>query len=286
MSAPPELRALAEDVFGAVSTARFVSVGSLMAYAGPDGLTLELLDAWCQAGLFKRATVQHDPLKPETIEYLALTTEGARTLEAATGHAAVGITPVRLKRSSQKRTHDLLVGEVALAVIALAKERRIELLGVETDDKKLAHVIHVAEVGKEPERIVLQPDALIVTKGICAKEALLVEVDRGTTAPKRMQIRYRGYLAWHRSDGPQRHFGTKALRVLTLVPNDARLERLHQAALEANDGRRSGFLVFGLLDDFTVCTAERLLEASVRPLGSKPTDRVPALSSKAARAAA
>ena len=37
-------------------------------------------------------------------------------------------------------------------------------------------------------------------------------------------------------------------------------------------------VAFGLLDDFTVCTAERFLERSVRPLGSAATERVPVLS--------
>jgi hypothetical protein len=279
MGAPPELRALAEDVFTSVGRARFVSTASLMQYAGPDGLTRELLDAWCKVGLLHRAAVQPDPLKPDAIEYLALTTEGARTIEAATGRAATGMTPARLKRSSQKRAHDLFVGELALAVIALAKDGRVDLVGVETDDRKLANAIYLASPGKAPERIVLQPDALVVTNGPRGKEALLVEVDRGSIAPGKMQDRYRGYLAWHRSDGPQRHYGIKALRVLTLVPTMARLERLHRAALEANGDKRSGFLAFGLQSDVTVATAERLLGPIVRPLGADANVLVPAFSS-------
>lgn len=279
MNTPPDLRAMAEDVFGAIAKARFVSVGSVMAYAGPDGLTLELLDTWRRAGLLHRGAVQPDPLQPDSVEYVALTTLGARTLAAAMGAAVRGMTPARLKRSSQKRAHDLGIGEFTLAVLALAKAYRIDLVGVETDDKRLATVVHLADIGKPAERIVLQADTLVVTRGRLGSEAVLVEIDRGTTAPQRMQTRYRGYLAWQRTDGPSRHFGIKALRVLTLVPDQARLDRLHAAALEANGGRRSGFLAFGLLDDFTVCTAERLLEPSVRSLGDDFTDRIHVLSS-------
>jgi hypothetical protein len=170
--------------------------------------------------------------------------------------------------------HDLLVGEAALSVIALAKEGAIQLVGVETDDRKLATVVHVADLGKEPERIVLQPDALIVTVGQRGNEALLLEIDRGTTAPVRMQTRYRGMLAWQREGGPVRTFGTKSLRVVTLVPTTARLERLRQAALQANGGRRTGFLLFGLLDNYTVFTRERWLESSALPVGDDETSRV------------
>jgi hypothetical protein len=157
---------------------------------------------------------------------------------------------------------------------------------VETDDRKLARAVHVVDPGQEPERIVLQPDGLIVTKGPIGHEALLVEVDRSTTAPKRMQLRYKGYLAWQKARGPVNDFGIGALRVLTLVPSEARLEKLHAAALEANRGQRSGFLTFGLLDDFTVGTAERLLELVARPLGGEPGQRVRLISPVARSAAA
>jgi hypothetical protein len=277
LNTPPELLRLAEDMLATVARVRFVSIASLMAYGGPDGLTPDLIDVWCKTGLLERGLVHPDPLRPEQIQYVSLTTAGARALYAATGRHVEGITPARLRRSSQKRMHDTLCGEVALSAISLAKDGAIELVGVETDDRKLATVVHVAEPGKEPERIVLQPDALIVTRGTRGSEALLVEVDRGTTAPKRMQTRYRGHLAWHAEGGPLRDFGTRSLRVLTLVPTQARLERLHAAALEASGGRRTGFLLFGLLDDYTVFTRERWLERSARPVGDDASRRVPLL---------
>jgi hypothetical protein len=185
LNTPPEIRALAEDVLKTVATCRFASVGSLMAYGGPNGLTLEMLDAWCRAGLLYRGTVQPDPLRPLQIEYVALTPHGAKALYAATGRHVEGVSTARLKRSSQKRHHDLMTGEVALAVTSLAKDGLVDLAGVEVDDHQLANVVHIVEVGREPERVVLQPDALIVTKDRAGPAALLVEVDRGTIAPKK-----------------------------------------------------------------------------------------------------
>jgi hypothetical protein len=131
---------------------------------------------------------------------------------------------------------------------------------------------------REPERIVLQPDMLIVTRGPRGNEALLIEVDRSTAAPKRMGTRYRGHVAWHAEDGPLREFGTRSLRVLTLVPTFARLERLHAAALEATGERRTGFLLFGLLDDYTIFTRGRWLERSARPVNDDSSARVQLLS--------
>jgi hypothetical protein len=282
---PPELRALAEDVLTTVSRVRFVTVSSLMAYAGPDGLSLDLLDVWCRAGLLHRGLVRPDPLRADEIQYLALTTAGARALYAVSGRRVEGTTSARLRRSSQKRMHDVLVGETTLAVLALGKEGRVDVVGIETDDRKMATVVHVSELGKEPERIVLQPDALIVTEGPRGREALLVEVDRSTTAPQRMQIRYRGYLAWHREGGPERDFGVRGLRVVTLVPTESRLMTLHDAALDANAARISKFLVFGLLEDFSIFTAERWLECAARSLGDTAGPRVPLLSPTRSEAA-
>lgn len=281
LNTPPELQKLAAEVLTAVGRCRFVSTGSLMAFAGPHGLSLDVLDAWVHVGLLSRGRVCPDPLRPQEIEYVALTTVGARALHSTVGTKVDGIAPARLRRSSQKRAHDVFVGEVALAAMALARDGAIELVGVETDDRKLANVVHLFAVGQEPERIVLQPDAMLVTEGAIGKEALLVEVDRGTTAPKRMGVRYRGYLHWQRDGGPFKAFGIKALRVLTLVPSEPRLEQLHAAAFEANDSQRSGFLVFGLQDSASVCTAERLLDPIWRQLGSEPTARSRCLSPRA-----
>lgn len=274
LNTPPELRQLAEAVLTAVARSRFVSVSSVMAFGGPSGLTLEMLDAWCRSGLLHRSSVRMDPVRAEEIEYVALTTTGTRALYGATGMRFEGISAARLRRSSQKRAHDVWTGEVALAAIALAREGLIELVGVETDDRKLVSVVHLAELGSEPERTVLQPDAMIITEGPIGKEALLVEVDRGTTAPKRMGVRYRGYLGWQREGGPFKSFGIKALRVVTLVPNEARLEHLHRAAVEATNSERSRFLLFALQDVATVCTAEQLLAPVARTLGGEPTHRV------------
>ena len=76
--APPELRPLAVATLKAIATARFASRMSLMAIAGPDGLTPDLLAVWTKAGLLHEGTVQLDPLSPITTTWYALTTAGAR----------------------------------------------------------------------------------------------------------------------------------------------------------------------------------------------------------------
>jgi hypothetical protein len=98
-----------------------------------------------------------------------------------------------------------------------------------------------------------------------------------------MMRRYRGYLAWSKDGGPMRDISIKALRVLTVASSEARMKTLMEAALEANHGKPSGFLLFALQDHLTVCTAEWWLGPVARALGTVPDSRVPLLPERDAR---
>ncbi len=266
--APPELRALAEEVFAALALVRFASVESLRAFAGPIGLTSELLDRWIKAGYLLVASVVSDVITGASEPYVCLTRSGARTLAQATGARAEGISSTRLRRSSQKRLHELGVADLALAVLSLARIGRIDLQGIETDDRKIA-TSTVLHDRKGPKRIALQADLLVVTRGDRGPSALLVEIDRGTISVAKMAERYAGYLSWQREGGPERDFSVKAMRVLTVAPDEKRAGKLHDAALEANGGNRSGFLLFATKADASVAGSQSLVDPVARPLGGQ-----------------
>lgn len=263
---PPDLRPLAKDVFMALATARFASVASLMAFAGPLGLTCDILDAWIAAGLLAHRVVQVDALARTDAAYVTLTTKGARELFAAEEIRVDGVSSPRLKRSSQKRSHDLAVGDVALALLALARDRGIDLVGVEADDNKIA--TSVVELGIPCRPVALKADLYALLRRSSGPLGLLFEVDRGTIAPKKMRDRYAAYLAWAKRGGPEKDFGVKAMRVVTVAPDLRRLEKLHAAALEGSDGKRSGFLVFLKQADVTATEPERLMAPVARSLGT------------------
>ncbi len=263
--APPELRPLAVATLTAIATARFASRMSLMALAGPEGLTPDLLEVWTKAGLLHAGSVQLDPLSPITTIWYALTSVGARELGLVTMGTVKGISTARLRRSGRKLAHDVLVGECVLAVRALAKVGAIDLMGVEADDAKLT--MSTVIPGPPPVRVPLRPDALSMARTERGPSALLVEVDRGTISRDRMKQKYAGFLAWHAQGGPDRDWNVRALRILTVVPSEARMNALHDAALAANHGRRSGLLLFALQRDVAAYHAERLLGPIARPLG-------------------
>jgi hypothetical protein len=276
--APPDDRASAECALSHLGRVRYLTSASLLALAGPQGLRAELVDDWVKAGLVYRGTITTDLIAGQVQEYVALTTLGAKLLYAATGEAVGGVSNAALRRSSQKRLHDLSVGEVAAAFLALEDDRRIRLLGVEVDDRKIGTSTVLVAPGRAPERVPLVPDALVVLEMKNGPSAILVEVDMGTIAPKRMEHKYAAYLSWQRDHGPERDFAIRALRVVTLTTNEARLTKLQAAALHANHGQRSGFLLFGLLDDVNVCNAEKIFGPVVHQLGAPQAHRVPLFS--------
>ena len=267
--APPSLRALATMVFKALAKARFAKVESLVAFAGPLGVDIGHIVAWVASGLLHRAAVELDAVTGEKTSYLAVTPKGAKELVGVETAEVEGVSAARLRRSSQKRLHDVGVGEVALAVMAAHRDGLLDLAVVETDDKRFATSAVLAEPGKAPKRIALQADLFVAYRRGDELAAILVEVDRGTISVQKMTEKYQGYLAWRRDGGPQRDFGLKAVRVVTVVPNDARLEKLHAAALAANAGKKSGFLAFVLESDVTVRQPERLFEPVARRLGDE-----------------
>lgn len=275
--AAPLDRAAAEFALTCLARVRFLSEASLLALAGPRGLRPELIHDWAKVGLVHRGTVTTDALAGHEVTYLALTTRGAQTLQAVTGERVTGVPAGTLKRTA-KRAHNLCVGEVAATFIGLEEERRVRLLGVEVDDRRIgtSTVVTAPETG--PARVPLQPDAFIVIENDAGPTGILVEVDMGTTSVSRMARKYDAYLRWMRQSGPVVDYAMKALRVVTLTTTETRARRLHDAALEVNYGQRSGFLLFGLISDVNVCSAEKVFGPVVRQLGAEPNHRVPLFS--------
>jgi len=274
----PGDRPVAEYAFRVLAQCRFVTRGSFLAALGPLGLLPEQIDDWVRAGLLFEGPVRVDPLSTgDSAPYLALTSAGARALAAATGRRVEASTPATLRKPNQKRGHDVWVGEIALSALTLGREGQIDLVGVECDDHRISFSVTFAHPGEAPEQLTLRPDAYVLVRSSMGPVGFLVEVDRGTVSVKTMARRYAGYLAWQRGGGPVRDFSVKALRVLTVVPSEARLQALHDAALEASHGKPSGFLLFALQDHLSVVTAERWFGPVARGLGTNPESRMPLL---------
>jgi len=277
LNVDPDERSVATYALSVLARCRYVTQASFMAAMGPLGMGRDLVDDWVKSDIVFQGTVRLDHLKSDESTYLALTRRGAQALAAATGIHVEGRSLPQLKRPCQKRGHDVCTGELALSVMTLAKDGFVDLVGVETDDKKLAFSTIIDEPDAAPEHVTLRPDAMIAVKSVYGAVAYLIETDRGTVQLKTMMRRYRAYLAWSKDGGPFRDFSIKALRVLTVASSDVRMKALMAAALEANHAKPSGFLVFALQDELVISTCEWWLGPVARALGTVPESRIPLL---------
>lgn len=134
-------------------------------------------------------------------------------------------------RGGRKVAHDAGLGDAMLAVLALGRAKKVDVRAVETDDGVLGSSVAFLRADGHAVRTPLQPDAYVLTSDERGPRGLLVEYDRATTSVARMRDKYEAYAAWREGGGPERTFQVKAMRVLTIVPDEPRLARLHDAAL-------------------------------------------------------
>lgn len=187
----------------------------------------------------------------------ALTRGGARLLAASTGQLVPRVPNPR--KSLYMLAHELVRNELGIVFERLHRDGVLRLLRWETARAKIADVVQIVDHGRIV-RVPLVADALAVVEAGGKPSALLVEVDMGTVSIARMRTKYAGYLSWWKSGGPARRFGLKSLRVVTIAPNENRLTRLREAAMEATEGRSGGLLWFGEQANVDVDRQGRLLD--------------------------
>ena len=262
---PEPERSGAVETLTALLRARLAFRDDLLAYGAPLGFGEELLRTWIATGLVQFGSSIIDAARGTTAEVIAPPVKGARELANATGRAWKGVSSSRFRRSGRKLAHDATVGQVALAVLAAARAESLELRGIETDDHALAQSAFVNDGRGHPKRVPLQADAYVLTSDGQTLRGLLVEVDRGTTSANRLAEKFAAYENWNRHGGPERAFGIKAMRVVTLVPDVRRLQRLSEVALGAI-GRPSAMFLFALHSDVTPREPERLMAPIAKTL--------------------
>lgn len=188
------------------------------------------------------------------------------------GYRAVGESRVHpVRRSSLTVAHDVLRNDLGVVLELLDRRGLLRLLEWQTARSHLADAVWLLE-RNHAVRVPLVADALAVVDAGDGPSTLLVETDRGTVTEKRMALRYRGYQSWWQDGGPLRRFGSKRLRVLTLVPDEPRLDRLRIEALRATGGRGSGLFWFAVQAVADVRQPQSLLEVMWRT--AQPDDAV------------
>lgn len=189
-----------------------------------------------------------------------LAIRGARLLAEITGDEPV---PVGRARSAIMLDHELVKNDLAVVLQLLDAAGSIELLRWETARDALADAVQLLR-GSRAERVALVADALVVIATPSGPTALLVEVDMGTVSLSRMKTKYEGYAAWWRGGGPERRFGVKSLRILTIAKHETRMARLRAAAAEVAGSGAHGLFWFGTADALDAEAPDKVLSPCFR----------------------
>lgn len=246
---PPEPPWLTE-LLGALAEREYLALHQLAALLGRDpadlGPVLERLVRERHVRQLNGATGSRG---------YALALRGARLLAELTGDESV---PVGRARSAAILDHELLKNDLAVVLQLLDAQGAIQLLRWETARDQLADAVHLMR-GRRGERVALVADARAVIATPNGPSSLLVEIDMGTVSLARMRTKYEGYAAWYRGGGPERRFGTKSLRVLTIAKHEARMARLRATAAEVVGTDAHGLLWFASAEVLDSDTPEKLL---------------------------
>jgi len=186
-----------------------------------------------------------------------LTRKGVRLLAELTGNEPG---PLPAIRATTMLGHELLKNDLAVVLRLLHAASVVDVLRWVTARDQLADAVRVLR-GDRSERIALVADAFVAIRTPSGPTALLVEIDMNTVSLVRMMKRYEGYAAWWRGGGPERRFGVRSLRVLTITNHPQRLARLREAAAEVADSGSHGLFWFATGDVLDLARPERFLEA-------------------------
>lgn len=241
---PAELRALA-----ILAALRFASAGDLRgAGVGP-----EVVAALVDRGAAFSFSLQRRMTDAETTTVLALTRRGARELarEASLDPESVPSSTVKAcSRSALFMDHSVALSGLALRLAAALSDADApaRLMSWEQRPKRLAALAPVVATDAAPDGQPIVPDGLAVIEGPRGREAMLVEIDRGTERPGYLGAKGVGYLRFWLDGGPERRLGTKAFRILTVAPDANRTERLMQSFREETGGAGAGLFWFASED--------------------------------------
>jgi hypothetical protein len=148
---------------------------------------------------------------------------GDRLVRQASGD---GIRARRKEPSIRHVDHCLAIADAHLALIEAARERRFELVRVETEPSCWRPYL-----GSSGAREVLRPDLYAVSAIGDFEDHWLIEVDRGTESIPTLIRKCTQYEAYRRTGREQQVVGVFP-RVLWLLPDEVRIAKLH-AALRA-----------------------------------------------------
>lgn len=166
---------------------------------------------------------------------------GAKLLRQATGE------PLRASRKDKalqvgSLQHFIEINTVRAAV-TLAVQKQGYTLQTWQDESTIKREtrnwdrVQIPISSKRMKHVTVSPDAYFAIEVPRGTAHFFLELDRGTEAAKQVQNKALAYMKYHATGMYERRYGTKALRILFVVPDDKRSELLKKS-VEAVGGKQ------------------------------------------------
>jgi hypothetical protein len=157
--------------------------------------------------------------------------------------------------------HTIAINDVMVA-ISVACNRlgfTLEQWHGENDLKASYDHVIIKGAGGKRERVPVLPDSYFTIVAYERRNHFFLELDRGTMATSRFKTKVQAYLAYHESGGYEKRYGTKSLRVLTVIAGSSsgekRLVNLKTTTESVGGKRRFWFVTASNLKAETVLSS-------------------------------
>ena len=159
--------------------------------------------------------------------------------------------------SSMFLEHKLMVNDIRIAMALAANQTgvRVERWLREEDLKKQPDRVWIASRRGGRRRVALIPDAYCTLVEDDRRAHFFLEADRATESNGRWSQKVEAYLAYVRSGGYARRYGSDCLRVLTVTTGERRLRNLLRATQRVGGGAMFWFATLGQTRPETILKA-------------------------------
>ena len=259
---PPPMRLTARDqeIIRAVHDYRVLRSDQLQAlFFGSQSTASYRLSRLYQHGFLDRHFL---PTLGGLASSLILYTVGKQGVQVLREAFEVAPEEIRRRPSNKALTaswleHLAQINDVRVAV-TLAARRQGYTLELWLDDTALKGTYDYVTVktsrgGSRKEPLI--PDGYFVLQTPRGHACFFLEVDRGTETTSRFKAKILAYQAYITSGQYERQYGTRSLRVLTVVPGPKRLANLKRVTGEAGGGRVFWFAEQAAITPATVLDA-------------------------------
>lgn len=268
---PIRLTARDVDIIEAVHQYRVLKQDQLQAlFFGSKSAAQRVLSRLFDHGFLERKFLP--VLYGRSSTYYVLDRRGAELLRAERGYDDLNWYASSKDLKSDYIDHTTAINDFRVSITVAARRQGLALITWASESQLKADYDRVSIPGSR-QPVSLIPDGYFILGTPRGNAHFFLEVDRGTETLDRFRQKVEAYIGYHQSGQYERRYGTKGLRVLTVVAGgEGRLANLREATLsvtsQMGQGRRFWFALAQALNP------DNVLSQAVWDVAGDETQRV------------